>query len=84
MKIYNYPVKDEMTLNLRAGARVISIMTKENQPYIWVEIPDEGEIEERKFQIFGTGWPINDEVSYVGSYVEDDYFVWHLYEVIQK
>lgn len=49
---------------------------------VWTEEPDDGEqnIPARVVQVFGTGHPIPDDATHLGSVVASPY-VWHIYEV---
>ena len=85
--IYKYAVPAFLQLPL--GAKPVFFGLQNGKPHLWVEVPQlwvepvpPVETETRGFQIFGTGQPISEGASYVGSCI-DDTFVWHLYEVVR-
>jgi hypothetical protein len=46
---------------------------------IWVEYDPEAERTAEKFTIYGTGWDINKDATYVGTAISGSGYVWHCY-----
>lgn len=67
------------------GARLVHCAAQGNAIGLWYEIPDEKSTvtEQHGFQVFGTGHPINNHLTYVGTALFDDgNLVLHVYEVV--
>jgi hypothetical protein len=69
------------------GGEVICANVQGNEMYIWVRVnPKETKTEVRTFQIFGTGWPINNTsnfLKYVNTVFPDNGTVWHVFEQVE-
>ena len=84
--IWKFPVeiKDEFSIEMPAGAELLSIQAQRGEPFLWAEVNPEAELKSRKFRVFGTGQPIEvDEwIEYVGTFqMHDGALVFHLYEI---
>jgi hypothetical protein len=82
---YSFPTIDSFSLMLPDGAKILMVAPQSGidssiGAYLWAEVNPDASPIRRKFRLFGTGHPIeNDSLVYVGSY-QHDIFVWHLYE----
>ena len=84
--VFKYPllhIGTPMVLSLPAGSKALAFQFQEATPTMWVEVTSSEEYVRREFQVFGTGHDIPDHAQYVGT-VQDDWLVWHLYEVTQS
>jgi hypothetical protein len=97
--IYKYQLTREpyikVTIPMEASILCVQIDQKDNTPCIWAVVDTEAELEERFFEIIGTGNPIHTETAkmkgvlsfmgierkYIGTFQEVP-FVWHLFERI--
>ena len=48
---------------------------------MWALVDTERSTESRYFEVVGTGWELDDNMSYIGTFFADD-FVWHIMEVV--
>lgn len=56
--IWKFPLKSEdyQRIKMPFGAEILSVQTQNETPCIWALVnPQENEIEERRFELFGTG-----------------------------
>lgn len=92
MTVWKYPIDptdgDEVTLELPAGARVLSFGVPPEDAHafaIWVLVdPNETEMEKRYFRFAGTGHPIYriaDDLTFIGTVKTNDLLMFHLFEV---
>lgn len=92
--IYKYPIdtvgdfKTELMLpvkKLEEGPRFLRVgLGVDDFPYVWVEhnSNETGECEMEKFvlHVIRTGDPFeSDTISHIGSFVENPFYVWHIY-----
>ena len=85
-RIYKYKleVTDEQYIVMPAGAEILTVQTQFGQPCIWalVDIDETPCDIEYKFEIFGTGNPIDDdfEGKYIGTFqMAEGQLVYHLF-----
>ena len=64
-----------------AGARVLHCAVQGDLHCIWALVDTDQELVQRKFEVIGTGWDVEDNMTYVATYFEHKY-VWHLMEVL--
>jgi hypothetical protein len=81
--------KESFTIKMPKGAEILSIQTdqKNNHPTIWALVNPEAELEERYFELFGTGHEVycdmGIERKYIGTYqYQRGEFVGHIFERI--
>jgi hypothetical protein len=82
--VWKYPIDaQEVTLNIPKDYKVLKIEMQRNTPTMWVEVDTDTKEVPKKFKIFGTGWPLDNNVTrHAGSYIQaEGAFVWHVYEV---
>jgi hypothetical protein len=87
--IWKYPLKitDHQSIDMPMYAEILSVQTQHGEPCIWALVDPYGEKEERRFEIFGTGNPIEVDMGvdrkFIGTFmIFNDRFVWHLFERI--
>lgn len=80
--IHKYRINDIDVIAIPKGAKVLHAGIQSSAMTIWAEVDtEEKELEKRQFMIFGTGhtMPNNGRLNHISS-VQDDVFVWHVYE----
>ncbi len=84
--IYKYKLEttDRQTITMRKDAEILCVQEQHGQPCIWALVNDdiEDDYEERKFDVFGTGHPIDEAPrKYIGTYqLKGGVFVFHVFE----
>ncbi len=70
------------TIEMPAGASVLTVQMQNDQPYIWAEVDTDRPMETRHFEIVGTGHAISSlSIDYVGT-VQAGPLVWHIYQSV--
>lgn len=70
------PIRGAKTLHVGLDGRGV--------PCIWIEVPTGSHsFCVRAFNVFGTGWEISDNNTYIGTYHQGEY-IWHVYEVTPR
>jgi len=77
----------KLKLNMPKEAEILSVQIQNERPQIWALVNDEAEIEERFFEIFGTGHNITGDMGverkYIGTFqLYNGTLVFHLFERI--
>ena len=85
----NGKFRESFTLNMPKGAEILTVQIdqKNNVPSIWAMVDTEMPLEERYFELFGTGHEIPVDIGverkYVGTYqYQRGEFVGHIFERI--
>ena len=65
---------------LPKDAAIVLVGNQGGQHCIWVALDPEAEKVKRRFQISGTGHPIDSAAIHLGSF-QEDVFVWHVWEL---
>ena len=80
-KVYKYPITGKIMLP--KGSKILTVCAKADGNFLYAQVPDnEKEMEPHYFYVVPTGITFDDEgCTYIGSYVEADYFIYHVYEV---
>jgi hypothetical protein len=91
--IYKYPIlpktisaewRNEISLELPVGAKILKIETQHNIPCIWVMVDTLARTETRNFEFYGTGQEMKEpteDLIYIGTwFMSDRFFVFHLFE----
>lgn len=72
------------TLRMPEGAHILHVDVQGETPTIWADVDTEARPELRRFDVFGTGYPVRYQAGtpgkYIGSGMSDSGFVWHVYE----
>ncbi len=72
---------DMMVLKMPVGAKVLTVQIQGHKPCLWAEIVRGAPTEDRMFAWFGTGEQFPDRLmTYIGT-VQQECYVWHLYEL---
>ena len=85
--IYKFELKPLVTtVDIPKDARVLTVQTQQNKPYIWVIVDADNPTVRRKFTVQMTG--VFFDVSglrYIGTFqVDEGSFVGHVYEIIEQ
>ena len=83
--IYKYTVTGlplQNKIEMPKGASILSVNMQGADCCMWALVDTESETEEREFEIVGTGWELDDNMSYVGTCFAKDGYVWHIVEVV--
>ena len=80
--IWKYPL--EARIRLPSGAKILTVGTQLERPYVWCLCDPEVLTENRTFVIVATGdWydrAFFDDLKYVGTYQQYQTQVWHVFE----
>ena len=68
------------TMWMPARARVLDFQIQRHAPTLWALCDPEAPKVARSFRIYGTGQPLEDHGTYIGT-AQDGDFVWHAFEV---
>ena len=81
---YEISVDQDTQLKMPKHAEILHVQSQGDHVRMWVLVNTEAETELRRFTIFGTGWPIEDDrLSYVGTALTmGGGLVWHVFEYI--
>lgn len=81
--IYKYPfsIDKEFTIRMPSEAEILCVQMQNGVPHLWAIVDTNNAEEERRFNIYGTGWPRQplSKSQYIGTF-QDPPFVWHLFE----
>jgi len=81
---YQFELVYEPTIDMPAGADVLSFQNQDGAMTIWALVDTKREVIQYRFRIIGTGGPIDDEDVTMSNYVGTAQFgryVWHLFVV---
>ena len=86
---FETPFEYSFKIIMPKDAEILSVQRdqKTSKPCVWVLVESENELEERYFELFGTGNPIHGNMGidrkYIGTYqYQNGEFVGHLFERI--
>lgn len=86
---FETPFENRFKIIMPKDAEILSLQQDQKtfKPCIWALVESENELEERFFELFGTGHPINVDMGidrkYIGTYqYQNGEFVGHLFERI--
>lgn len=79
--IYKYTVVGRNKIEMPIGATILSVNMQGKDYCMWALVDTERSTESRYFEVVGTGWELDDNMSYIGTFFADD-FVWHIMEVV--
>lgn len=82
---FELEIVDRQFLQMPKGAQILSINYQNDTPCLWAFVDPEAPIEERCFEIFGTGEGIYEDMGIVRHFIStfqalDGAFVWHCFE----
>jgi len=82
---YSFITNHKYVIDMPIGAEILHLNMQNGDPQLWALVNPDAKLEERHFEIFGTGHPIHDDMGierkYIGTYFEGS-FVFHLFERI--
>ena len=78
--IYKYIVTGRNKTVMPIGANIISVGMQGRDYCIWALVDSEAEMEARDFEVVGTGWELENDMSYIGTCFDGD-FVWQIMEL---
>jgi len=90
LRVYKYtiPVEDYFSLDLPAGAKILTIQVQRDEPQIWALVDPEQQPRPYNFRLAGTGHDITesrDSLEYIGTFqLVGGNFIGHLFEVMRK
>jgi hypothetical protein len=84
--IHKYPIEEGFQgISLPEGARILTVMTQGNKPFIWVEVDlDTHVIEHRQLLAIATGKSFatpSELRRYIGTYLLSNANAYHLFEI---
>lgn len=79
-EIFKYQIKtiDEQKIHLPINAKILTLQLQLGEPCIWAEVNPQGYSEVVTLLTFGTGHPIPEGCTYIGTYQRQQ-FVFHVY-----
>lgn len=77
--VFKYKI-DDFGIKVPGGSKVVLIGRQGCDWYVWLDHETTAQPETRIFTVVGTGHPIPDGATHVGSF-QDPPFVWHVYEL---
>lgn len=80
--IYKYRLAPE--IELPKGATILGCYAKSDGEFLYASVPtNTDEIENRKFAVLSTGEQFDEDKmkAYIGSFILDDYYIYHVYEM---
>jgi len=91
LRVYKYtiPVEDYFSLDLPAGAKILTVQTQRDEPQIWAIVdPEQRSMVPHNFRVAGTGHNIaenRDDLEYIGTFqLVGGNFIGHLFRIIGK
>ena len=84
MRIWKFPlqVASLQTIEMPAGARILSVQTQFGRPELWALCDETAPLSERRIAVYGTGQPMpNVYGKYVGTFqLDGGHLVFHAFE----
>lgn len=81
---YQFGVNDTVSIEMPKNAHVLTVQNQREVPCIWAIVDPSAETEIRTFRLFGTGHPIDIDISqssYIGTFqLAGGQFIGHLFE----
>ena len=82
--IYKYELKSQDAIvKLPLGAQILTVQLQAGTPTLWALVDPDNVLEDRFISIVGTGWEVEDNMKYICTYMEERFFVWHVFEILQ-
>ena len=86
-EIWKYILRPIITLDVPAGSQILSVQEQFGEICIWMLVDPTLEKEERRFEVYGTGHPINYDMgtwrTYIGTVkLENGSLIMHIFENI--
>ena len=84
--IFKYTLDADRTVEVAMpiGSKIIHVHGQNDEVCIWAVVDPDATMEVRKFSVYGTGHPMNEEPEqYVGSvHIHGDELVFHIFEKV--
>lgn len=80
-KIWKFPfeITDDVVIEMPEMPLPLSVQVQDGKPTIWAIVNPEAPKVKKRFFVYGTGHPINDEgKAYLGT-IQHQGFVWHVF-----
>lgn len=83
--VYKFPFEyaDFVMIEMPEGAEILCVDIQTG-PVLWALVDPAAPLRTRSFRFAGTGHPVEDNVRYIDSCIEEQggmEFVWHLFEI---
>lgn len=81
---YSLVVEDDQVIKMPKWAKPLCVQVQDNEPKMWVEVDTEQttHLESRRFATRGTGHPLPDYETYLGTYqLLGGDLIFHVFEV---
>lgn len=88
MKIFKYKASlfDSFILEMPEGAKILSVQTQNNIPFIWALVNPSAPLRKRTFRLAGTGHEIREtlkQLDFIDTFqMADGRLVFHVFEVV--
>lgn len=84
--IYKYLLTVHESIKIPKGATILSANEQDNKAYIWCMVDTNNELEERRFNIYGTGDIIDENINqkFISTVMLwNGTLVFHIFEVLE-
>jgi len=80
--IFKYPLKTMVSIiEIPASAKILCVQMQHGVATIWVQLAKDDPTTKRSFAFVGTGSELPSQCkTYIGT-IQDDGYVWHIYEI---
>ena len=79
---YKVPLDTFVSMDMPEGAEPLHFGIQNDEPTLWAKVDPDNPIVSKKFMLFSTGyWFEDDHLKYIGTVINLDRYVWHLFEV---
>lgn len=83
---FKIPAQNSFELKLPEYARILSIKTQRGTPQLWVLVNPDNKMVTRKFEVFGTGYPVSQDSfngTFIGTFfLDEDNLIFHVFELL--
>jgi hypothetical protein len=81
---YEVPLADYFSLEMPAGADILTIQVQNERPCLWAIVDKDAPMKTRRFATYGTGWELPPEEflgKYAGTVQRNFGLVWHIFDL---
>lgn len=84
--IHKFPlaIASYQAITMPQNACILTVQMQHDNPTLWAEVNTDHPPEERSFEVFGTGHPMDYGMGisrrYLGTVQDNNELVWHIYE----
>jgi hypothetical protein len=81
--VWKFSMPSRGPIRMPKGAEILAVQTQHNEPQLWAKVDPHAELEDRYFEVVGTGHPIIEpKAQYVGTFqLSSGDLVFHVFEV---